>query len=239
MNYRSAPLSIFLLPGWESQNNPSSLSSSLVDSRSLVNHKWLSAGKHVIHSYELSCVNTGKYQCLASNSSLFSTVNPQQKIYVSFLYFLSYWSVIVNLSCDIYDKKANLFQQIFLTRYTLVRVKILRFRLILNSFSTIFPIFISPPDKREKFARQKESARRLLDLDTHDCSKWYFTPFNRDSCANLFKDKGASNVFFCLEIRVSLERLRIHRMLVVPRVPTDLDNSMRDETSKIERLLVR
>lgn len=40
-----------------------------------------------------------------------------------------------------------MFQQIFLTRYTLVRVKILRFRLILNSFSTIFPIFISPPTK--------------------------------------------------------------------------------------------
>lgn len=32
VNYRSAPLSIFLLPGWESQNNLSSLSSSLVDS---------------------------------------------------------------------------------------------------------------------------------------------------------------------------------------------------------------
>lgn len=32
VNCRSASLSIFLLPGWESQNNPSSLSSSLVDS---------------------------------------------------------------------------------------------------------------------------------------------------------------------------------------------------------------
>lgn len=70
--------------------------------------------------------------------------------------------------------------------------KILRLRHYFQFILDNFSYFCFSFRQKREFSRQKESARRLLHLDTHDRSKWYFTPFNRDSCANLSKDKGAS-----------------------------------------------